>query len=466
MGNTESNSNNTGGGQNNRNQSNRSWTEIASDVADLCTKLSSSSSGTFPNSNSQFLGLPSSSSSASAAVSDSTAGWRFPEKGWIKCNVDGSFLPEKRSAGCGGVYRDARGNWLYGFSKKLVYNNLTTAEIDAIYTGLKVAWELGYKKIIIESDSTAAVDHVNKSVPSSHYLAETVNQARDYLNKHWEEIKIVYLPRDYNKVADKLADVSHDLLVGTLKPYYDVPVFCSKFHSNDVSRANSLPMSNDSYSWTDIAAGVASAAVIAGGLYSVLSSSSPSSSSSSSSVRGFDSSSARGFDHSGAGWQFPPMGWVKCNVDGSFLPEKRSAGCGGVYRDAQGKWLYGFAQRMDYYDITKAETFAIYKGLAEAWRLGYKRVIIESDSTSAAELVNQGSSTSDSGLGLLVNQAREYVNKDWEVEILCISRDYNKVADKLASLSHVFQVGVLKEYEDPPQPCIYYLSDGVSGKRR
>ncbi|KAI4313588.1 hypothetical protein L6164_026553 [Bauhinia variegata] len=200
MGNTESTSNNTGGGQNNRNQSNPSWTEIASDFADLCTKLSSSSSGTFPNSNSQFLGLPSSSSSASAPVSDSTAGWRFPGKGWIKCNIDGSFLPIKGSAGCGGVYRDAQGNWLYGFSKKLVCRDLTTAEIEAIYTGLKVAWERGYKKIIIESDSTAAVDHVNKVVSTKRFLAETVNQAREYLNKDWEEIKIVHLPRDYNKL--------------------------------------------------------------------------------------------------------------------------------------------------------------------------------------------------------------------------------------------------------------------------
>ncbi|KAI4313573.1 hypothetical protein L6164_026538 [Bauhinia variegata] len=425
MGNTESTSNNTGGGQNNRNQSNRSWTEIASDVADLCTKLSSSSSGTFPNSNSQFLDLPSSSSSSSASVSDSIAGWQFPKKGWIKCNVDGSFLSKKGSAGCGGVYRDAKGNWLYGFSKKLVYSNLTTAEIEAIYTGLKVAWERGYKKIIIESDSTAAVDHVVKGVSSYHSLAEPVNKAREYLNKYWKKIKIDYLPRDYNKVAEKLAAASHDVLVGRLKPYDDVPDFCSKFHSDDVSRANSLPMSNESYSWTDIAVGVASAAVIAGVLYGIRSSSS------SSSVRGFDSSSARRFDHSGAGWQFPPMGWVKY-----------------------------------YYDNTKAETFAIYKGLAEAWRLGYKKVIIESDSRSAVELANQRSSTSDWPFVVLVNQAREYVNKDWEVEILYLSRDYNKVADKLASLSHEFQVGVLREYEDPPQPCIYYLSDGVSGKRR
>ncbi|KAI4313578.1 hypothetical protein L6164_026543 [Bauhinia variegata] len=379
MGNTESTSNNTGGGQNNRNQSNRSWTEIASDVADLCTKLSSSSSGTFPNSNSQFLDLPSSSSSSSASVSDSIAGWQFPKKGWIKCNVDGSFLSKKGSAGCGGVYRDAKGNWLYGFSKKLVYSNLTTAEIEAIYTGLKVAWERGYKKIIIESDSTAAVDHVVKGVSSYHSLAEPVNKAREYLNKDWKKIKIDYLPRDYNKVAEKLAAASHDVLVGRLKPYDDVPDFCSKFHSDDVSRANSLPMSNESYSWTDIAVGVASAAVIAGVLYGIRSSSS------SSSVRGFDSSSARRFDHSGA----DQLGVAAC----------------AVMHKANGS--YGFAQRIDYYDNTKAETFAIYKGLAEAWRLGYKKVIIESDSRSAVELANQRSSTSDWPFVVLVNQARE-----------------------------------------------------------
>ncbi|KAI4313582.1 hypothetical protein L6164_026547 [Bauhinia variegata] len=187
----------------------------------------STSSDTFSNSNSQFL--------ASAGVSDSTAGWRFPEKGWIKCNVDGSFLSEKRSTGCGGVYRDEQGNWLYGFSKKLVYSDLTTAEIEAIYTGLKVAWERGYKKIILESDSTAAVDLVNKGVSSGHSLAEPVNQAREYLNKDWKEIKIVYLPRDYNKVADKLAALSHEFQVGVLREYVDPPQPCIYYLSDGVS---------------------------------------------------------------------------------------------------------------------------------------------------------------------------------------------------------------------------------------
>ena len=38
--------------------------------------------------------------------------------GWIKINSDG-FIRGIRSVGCGGVYRDQNGVWIFGFSKYL-----------------------------------------------------------------------------------------------------------------------------------------------------------------------------------------------------------------------------------------------------------------------------------------------------------------------------------------------------------
>ncbi|KAI4313574.1 hypothetical protein L6164_026539 [Bauhinia variegata] len=71
------------------------------------------------------------------------------------------------------------------------------------------------------------------------------------------------------------------------------------------------------------------------------------------------------------GWQFPPIRWVKCNVDGSCRRLEHAAGCGGVYRDAQGKWVNCFARKLGYCSSMKAEILAIYTGLAEAWRFGF-----------------------------------------------------------------------------------------------
>ncbi|KAI4313564.1 hypothetical protein L6164_026529 [Bauhinia variegata] len=115
------------------------------------------------------------------------------------------------------------------------------------------------------------------------------------------------------------------------------------------------------------------------------------------------------------GWQFPPIGGVKCNVDGSSRKAQHSAGCGGVYRDGQGKWVNGFARKLGYCSSMKAEILAIYTGLAEAWRLGFRNLIIESDSKSAVDLVNRGCSASGK-LAKSVKKARMHLRKEWQVD--------------------------------------------------
>ncbi|KAI4313580.1 hypothetical protein L6164_026545 [Bauhinia variegata] len=75
------------------------------------------------------------------------------------------------------------------------------AEILAIYTGLAEAWRLGFRNLIIESDSKSAVDLVNRGCSPSSKLAKSVKKARKYLRKEWQ-VNIVYIPGEYNGVAD------------------------------------------------------------------------------------------------------------------------------------------------------------------------------------------------------------------------------------------------------------------------
>ncbi|KAI4313562.1 hypothetical protein L6164_026527 [Bauhinia variegata] len=160
------------------------------------------------------------------------------------------------------------------------------------------------------------------------------------------------------------------------------------------------------------------------------------------------------------GWQFPPIGWVKCNVDGSSRKAQHSAGCGGVYRDGQGKWVNGFARKLGYCSSMKAEILAIYTGLAEAWRLGFRNLIIESDSKSAVDLVNRGCSASGK-LAKSIKKARKYLRKEWQVNIVYIPREYNGVADWLSKFSHEFHVG-LHELKKPPKGCSKFLLEDES----
>ncbi|KAJ1392540.1 Reverse transcriptase zinc-binding domain [Sesbania bispinosa] len=45
-------------------------------------------------------------------------------------------------------------------------------------------------------------------------------------------------------------------------------------------------------------------------------------------------------------WSYPNTGWVKANVDGSVVQNSSIAGCGGVFRGSDGKWLTGFSYNL------------------------------------------------------------------------------------------------------------------------
>ncbi|XP_027164808.1 uncharacterized protein LOC113764959 [Coffea eugenioides] len=62
-----------------------------------------------------------------------------------------------RPAPLGGIIRDEAGHWLGGFSVGLGTASNILAELWAILRGLQLAWEKGYRKVIIESDSKAGM---------------------------------------------------------------------------------------------------------------------------------------------------------------------------------------------------------------------------------------------------------------------------------------------------------------------
>ncbi|XVF25676.1 hypothetical protein REPUB_Repub13aG0234200 [Reevesia pubescens] len=60
----------------------------------------------------------------------------------------------------GGVCRDDQGQWIFGFTRRLGTRHVTKVEIFAIYSGMKLAWEHGCRKIMVESDSQLAVKKI------------------------------------------------------------------------------------------------------------------------------------------------------------------------------------------------------------------------------------------------------------------------------------------------------------------
>lgn len=80
-------------------------------------------------------------------------------------------------------------------------------------------------------------------------------------------------------------------------------------------------------------------------------------------------------------------GWMKCNVDGASKRDGQVVRCGGVFRDALGRWVIGFTVNLGCMDPLSLKIYSIMKGLELAWAKGFRRVIIKFDSREAMDLV-------------------------------------------------------------------------------
>ncbi|PNX61102.1 ribonuclease H, partial [Trifolium pratense] len=83
-------------------------------------------------------------------------GWKVPEEGWVKVNIDGASKGE-RLAGCGGLIRDHQGRWCGGFAKFVGAGSAFVAELWGVLEGLKLARRKGFRKVEVNIDSSSVV---------------------------------------------------------------------------------------------------------------------------------------------------------------------------------------------------------------------------------------------------------------------------------------------------------------------
>ncbi|KAK9136201.1 hypothetical protein Syun_015531 [Stephania yunnanensis] len=132
--------------------------------------------------------------------------WDFPNTGWVKLNVDGASKGNPGPASFGGVMRDERGCWLFGYMGHIGTASSTVAELWAIREGLKLAWQRGFRKILLESDSQTAIQFLTSEIGDSNPLAPLVNECLDLLELDWW-VRPQHVLREGNRAADHLANM-------------------------------------------------------------------------------------------------------------------------------------------------------------------------------------------------------------------------------------------------------------------
>lgn len=86
--------------------------------------------------------------------------WTKPPVGTVKLNTDGSLNNNKGAWGA--ALRDCEGNVLRAAHGVSPYTSIDAIEVDAVYQGMQLALRYGYRKIIINVDSTTAVFYIRR----------------------------------------------------------------------------------------------------------------------------------------------------------------------------------------------------------------------------------------------------------------------------------------------------------------
>ncbi|CAN1139789.1 Putative ribonuclease H protein At1g65750 [Linum perenne] len=107
-------------------------------------------------------------------------------------NTDGSVLQPSSKAAAGGLLRDALGRCRAAFSLNLGSCSITRAEIRGVIFGLQLAWDLGYRRVLAQLDSSAAIAILEADGDVTHQ----------------------HIYREANKAADFLAGKGHSLTLG------------------------------------------------------------------------------------------------------------------------------------------------------------------------------------------------------------------------------------------------------------
>ncbi|CAN1130915.1 Putative ribonuclease H protein At1g65750 [Linum perenne] len=138
--------------------------------------------------------------------------WRPGEEGCFILNTDGSRYNHSGSTAIGGLIRDDCSRFVQAFTTNMGNCSITRAELSAIVQGLKLAWSIGIRRLIIQSDSRTAISILHNGATNHQHAADDT-RFDELIARSWD-ISIVRVYREANCGADYLANLRHSCSFG------------------------------------------------------------------------------------------------------------------------------------------------------------------------------------------------------------------------------------------------------------
>ena len=128
-------------------------------------------------------------------------------------------------------------------------------------------------------------------------------------------------------------------------------------------------------------------------------------------------------------------------IDGASSGNPGPSGIGAVLYDEQGSRVKTLSKYIGHATNNFSEYIALLYGLQEVLILGYRSVIVNTDSELVARQINGEYKVKDTNLKLIYNLIRHLIKAMSSFKIRQIERGENKEADRLASRAIKEQVG-------------------------
>ncbi len=124
--------------------------------------------------------------------------------------VDGAARGNPGHAGCGAVILDGNGKLVKELSRYLGHATNNVAEYQGLLMGLETLLELGKKRIRVESDSQLLVRQLNGEYRVRDEKLKPLFQKALILLRQFDAYRILHVPREMNRLADRLANKGID----------------------------------------------------------------------------------------------------------------------------------------------------------------------------------------------------------------------------------------------------------------
>jgi ribonuclease HI len=120
--------------------------------------------------------------------------------------IDGASFGNPGPSGLGVVFHDAEGRIVKEYCESLGHGTNNRAEYLALLRTLDLAEELGADELEVRSDSLLVVSQVNGLYKIKNPgLKLYISQLQEKIRKAKLKFSIVHIPRELNKLADKLS---------------------------------------------------------------------------------------------------------------------------------------------------------------------------------------------------------------------------------------------------------------------